>query len=94
MTGMPAATERIEHAVRVDAPPETTRKKKALSVPRFVREALKGTPNAWENFRRLAPSYRREYVGWITEAKREETRERRLKEAAALLAQNKKLGMK
>jgi uncharacterized protein YdeI (YjbR/CyaY-like superfamily) len=78
----------------LDAPPETKPKQKDVSVPRFVREALKGTPNAWENFRRLAPSYRRDYVGWITGAKREETRERRLKEAAALLAQNKRLGMK
>jgi uncharacterized protein YdeI (YjbR/CyaY-like superfamily) len=47
-----------------------------------------------ENFERLAPSYRREFVAWITDAKREETRERRLKEADRLLSEGKRLGMK
>ena len=69
-------------------------KSKELEVPRFVSDALKRTPKAFENFNALAPSYRREYVGWITQAKREETRERRLIEAARLLSENKKLGMK
>jgi uncharacterized protein YdeI (YjbR/CyaY-like superfamily) len=69
-------------------------KPKEIEVPRFVSDALKKTPHAWENFNALAPSYRRDYVGWITGAKREETRERRLTEAARLLAENKKLGMK
>jgi uncharacterized protein YdeI (YjbR/CyaY-like superfamily) len=49
---------------------------------------------AWENFRNLAPSYRRHYIGWIMHAVKEETRERRLREAVALLEQNKKLGLK
>ena len=49
---------------------------------------------AWENFRNLAPSYRRYYIGWIMHAAKEETRERRLREAVALLEQNKKLGLK
>jgi uncharacterized protein YdeI (YjbR/CyaY-like superfamily) len=70
------------------------RKPEELEVPRFVSAALKKTPKAWENFNALAPSYRREYVNWITQAKREETRERRLAEAARLLSENKKLGMK
>jgi uncharacterized protein YdeI (YjbR/CyaY-like superfamily) len=69
-------------------------KSKEVEVPRFVSDALKKTPKAWENFRALAPSYRRDYVGWITHAKRDETRERRLREAARLLSENKKLGMK
>jgi uncharacterized protein YdeI (YjbR/CyaY-like superfamily) len=69
-------------------------KSKDVEVPRFVSDALKGTPRAWENFNALAPSYRREYVNWIMQAKREETRERRLAEAARLLSENKKLGMK
>lgn len=69
-------------------------KSKDVEVPRFVSDALKKSPRAWENFVALAPSYRREYVNWITQAKREETRERRLREAARLLSENKKLGMK
>jgi uncharacterized protein YdeI (YjbR/CyaY-like superfamily) len=69
-------------------------KPEELEVPRFFSAALKKTPKAWENFNALAPSYRRDYVHWITHAKRDETRERRLREAARLLSENKKLGMK
>jgi uncharacterized protein YdeI (YjbR/CyaY-like superfamily) len=48
----------------------------------------------WKNFNNLAPGHKRNYIGWISAAKREETRQRRLKEAMELLAQNKKLGLK
>jgi len=63
-------------------------------VPRFVKQALMANAKAWENFRKLAPSYRRHYIGWIMHAKQQETRERRLREAVGLLEQNKKLGLK
>jgi uncharacterized protein YdeI (YjbR/CyaY-like superfamily) len=42
----------------------------------------------------LAGSYQRNYLGWICSAKKEETRQRRVKEVMELLAQNKKLGLK
>jgi uncharacterized protein YdeI (YjbR/CyaY-like superfamily) len=63
-------------------------------IPAFVKQALMANPKAWENFRKLAPSYRRHYLGWIMHAAKEETRARRLREAVALLEQNKKLGLK
>jgi uncharacterized protein YdeI (YjbR/CyaY-like superfamily) len=63
-------------------------------IPRFVKQGLMANAQAWENFRNLAPSYRRHYIGWIMLAKKEETRQRRLSEAIALLKQNKKLGLK
>ena len=63
-------------------------------IPPFVKQALMANAKAWENFQNLAPSYRRHYVGWIMHAKKEETRERRLREAITLLEQNKKLGLK
>lgn len=66
----------------------------AADVPRFIEQALMANAKAWENFQNLAPSYRRHYVGWIMHAKKDETREKRLGEAVALLAQNKKLGLK
>jgi uncharacterized protein YdeI (YjbR/CyaY-like superfamily) len=63
-------------------------------IPRFMKQALMANKKAWENFRQLAPSYSRQYVGWIMHARTEATRERRLREAISLLAQNKKLGLK
>jgi len=63
-------------------------------IPSFVKRGLETNARAWENFRKLAPSYRRDYVAWILHAKKEETRQRRLQEAVLLLEQNKKLGLK
>ena len=63
-------------------------------IPGFFKQALMANAKAWENFRNLAPSYRRHYIGWIMHAAKEETRQRRLREAVALLEQNQKLGLK
>ena len=65
-----------------------------LDIPRVFKKALRASAKAWKNFRNLAPSYRRHYIGWIMHAAKEETRERRLREAVALPEQDKKLGLK
>ena len=64
------------------------------SVPGYIEAALRANGAAWVNFSNLAPSYRRLYVRWIEDAKREETRRKRLAESVGLLAENKKLGLK
>jgi uncharacterized protein YdeI (YjbR/CyaY-like superfamily) len=74
--------------------PQTKQSNGAPEIPRFVTQALTASPRAWENFQKLAPSYRRLYIGWIMDAKKEATRQRRLREAVSLLEQNKKLGLK
>ncbi len=65
-----------------------------FTVPGYFKEALMRNNMAWENFKNLAPSYRRNYIRWVGDAKKQETRDRRLKEAVGLLALNKKLGIK
>jgi uncharacterized protein YdeI (YjbR/CyaY-like superfamily) len=70
------------------------RKAQELVVPPYFKRALLGNRKAWENFNKLAPSYRRSYILWIATAKTDETRDRRLREAVQLLAQNKKLGLR
>ncbi len=70
------------------------RRAQELVVPLFFRRALQGNGKALENFKNLAPTYRRAYLLWIMTAKTDETRARRLKEAVRLLAQNKKLGLR
>ncbi len=67
---------------------------KVTSVPAYIRRRLDADPRARKHFEELAPSYRRVYVGWIDSAKRQETKEKRLREALRLLAAGKKLGMK
>lgn len=68
--------------------------RRAAALPKEMARALQSHPEAWAFFNRLAPSYRRNYVLWLTEAKRPETRARRLEEAIARLAAGKTLGLK
>jgi uncharacterized protein YdeI (YjbR/CyaY-like superfamily) len=63
-------------------------------LPSYIEKELKANARAWEHFQKLAPSYRRSYVGWIDTAKREETKAKRLREALRLLAAGQKLGLK
>ena len=63
-------------------------------LPVYIARALKANFKAWEFFRDLAPTYRRDFVVWIHTAKRPETRERRIRESIRLLAAGKKLGLK
>jgi uncharacterized protein YdeI (YjbR/CyaY-like superfamily) len=69
-------------------------KRKVWSVPGFMRTALQAQPKAWENFSALAPSHQRNYIKWIMDGKRQETRQRRLAGAIQLLKENRKLGLK
>ena len=59
-----------------------------------IEKALKENRLAWENFTRLAPGYKKQYIAWMCSAKKPETRQKRLAEAIRLLEQNKKPGMK
>ena len=73
---------------------KTVPARKELVIPPYIEKALATNKKALDNFNNLADTYKRHFVGWITSAKREETRERRLMQAIRLLEQNKKLGMK
>jgi uncharacterized protein YdeI (YjbR/CyaY-like superfamily) len=59
-------------------------------VPAFIRRALAAHPAARRTFRDLPPSYRRNYVRWMVEAKKPQTRQRRLEEAIRRLESNRR----
>ncbi len=67
---------------------------KEWDVPNFIKEEFARNEPALTNFNALAPTYKKHYILWITNAKREETIQNRLKESIALLKENKKLGLK
>ncbi|MFC2083610.1 YdeI family protein [Bacteroidota bacterium] len=67
---------------------------KLFQMPAEFKKALDKNKKALENFNKLAPSYQRHYIGWIVNAKREETKLKYVKESIALLEEGKKLGMK
>ena len=64
-------------------------RKPALTVPGDLLSLLERHPKAHETFEGFSPSHRREYVEWITEAKREETRAKRLATTIEWLAEGK-----
>jgi uncharacterized protein YdeI (YjbR/CyaY-like superfamily) len=57
-------------------------------------QALTNNPKARAFFKQLAPTYKTHFIGWISTAKRQETKNRRVKETITLLEQGKKLGLK
>ena len=63
--------------------------KPALETPPDLVAALAKVPAARDTFGAFAPGQRREYVTWIVEAKREETRGRRIAQAVEWLAEGK-----
>ncbi len=63
--------------------------RKALVVPVDFRAALRRNKSAQNHFDAFSYSHRKEYVEWITGAKREETRRRRIETAVAWLAEGK-----
>ena len=63
--------------------------KKSLIVPEYFLAALKKNKKARTTFMNFSPSCKGEYVEWITEAKRAETRVRRLQTAIQWLAAGK-----
>ncbi len=67
--------------------------KKQLVIPPEIEKVLSANKQAWENFNNFAPGYKRQYIEWILDAKKEETRQRRLKEVISRLEENKKPGM-
>ena len=67
---------------------------KELVIPADLTEALSQNKTAQQNFNNFAFSYKRNYVGWINSAKKEETRKRRIEEAVLFIEQNVKNLMK
>lgn len=56
--------------------------------------ALESNETARIYFEKLAPSHKKRYLAWITSAKRDDTRIRRIEEAVRMLSSGQKFGMK
>ncbi|MEA3049729.1 MAG: hypothetical protein QOG84_1565 [Sphingomonadales bacterium] len=68
--------------------------KPELATPDDLRAALDAEPKAAATFDAFPPSCRREYVEWVTEAKRPETRAKRLAQTVEWLAEGKRRNWK
>jgi len=88
------AEGRMTDAGRAKRPPDVAPPPPRLQardpVPAFIRRTLTIHRAARRTFPALAPTYRRDYVRWIVEAKKPETRERRLAQSIRRLELNRK----
>lgn len=74
----------------VKSPARTKKEPKAaLPVPPALAEALKKNKKAQAQFEAFPPSHRREYIEWITEAKTEATRDKRIATTVEWVAEGK-----
>ena len=74
----------------VKAPHIAKRKAKPeIEVPDYFRAALKKNKKAQAAFDAFSPSHRREYVEWVTEAKTETTRLKRMETAIEWISEGK-----
>ena len=100
---LPSKTALIGHVkqamklseARAAAPPVPRKPPKpAPATPDDLATALKKNKKALATFDAFSPSCKREYVDWITEAKREETRANRIAQAVEWMAEGKQRNWK
>ena len=60
-----------------------------LDVPDYFQQALNKNKKAKVAFEKFSPSHRKEYMEWIVDAKREETRKKRIEQALEWMAEGK-----
>lgn len=63
--------------------------KTETEIPDYFKKALNENKKAGEVFKKASPSFRKEYIMWVTEAKTEATRNRRLEQSLEWMAEGK-----
>lgn len=80
----------VELDLNPDIPPPPPRRRGPVEVPEILASELGKNKKAAAAFANFAPTYQREYIHWVTSAKREETLRRRLVETMEALAKGHK----
>jgi uncharacterized protein YdeI (YjbR/CyaY-like superfamily) len=78
-----------DKGIRLSPKKPTEKEKKELVVPDYFVKALAKNKKAKQVFDNFAYSHRKEYLMWITEAKTEETRNKRMETALEWIAEGK-----
>jgi uncharacterized protein YdeI (YjbR/CyaY-like superfamily) len=73
----------------VKAPHMIKKPRKAIPIPKELKHALGKNKKARAAYDTFSPSHKREYHEWISEAKSEDTRARRVKQAIEWMAEGK-----
>lgn len=84
----------VKEAKRTGLWENSNRPEISFEIPLELKSAMAKNKKAKTFFDKLAPTYKKRFIGWISTAKRQETRDKRVSEAIILLEQGKKLGLK
>ena len=68
-------------------------REEAPTIPEDLQRALAANKRALRNFQSFTPSLQKQFLWWVADAKRHETRQRRIKETVSMAEQNKKPGI-
>jgi uncharacterized protein YdeI (YjbR/CyaY-like superfamily) len=84
----------IQEAVKLNdagikTAPKVQRKKKDLEIPEYLAVAIVKNKKALAAFERFSYTNKKEYVDWVTQAKTENTRKKRLETAVKWMSQGK-----
>ena len=77
------AGDEVDVTVELDAAP------REVEVPEALAAALAADPQAKASFEGMAFTHRKEYARWVAEAKRDETRQRRVAQAVEMIKAGK-----
>lgn len=83
------AVQLNDKGVKVQRAKPESDKAKVLETPDYLLAALMANPVAKEVFESKSNSFRKEYIIWITDAKTDETRQKRINEALTWIAEGK-----
>jgi uncharacterized protein YdeI (YjbR/CyaY-like superfamily) len=83
----------IDKGVRPQKEP-ASKEIKELIIPEYLTEAVNASPRASETFGRFSYSQKKEYVEWVTDAKSEATRNKRMEQAIEWMEEGKQRNWK
>lgn len=83
------AGKTIGDVIKVTVEPDT--EERVVEIPAELKKAFKAEKEAKANFQKLSYSHQREYVMWIDEAKKAETRQNRIVKAIEMLKKGQKV---
>lgn len=78
-----------EKGIKIKREKPETDKPKVFETPDYLQAALDANPKAKAFFESKSNSFRKEYIVWITDAKTDETRQKRISEALEWIAEGK-----
>ena len=86
-----AGYEKIEEAKKNGKWQLAYTSKRQMKMPLKLKKALMKNKKSWKNFEKFPVSTKNTYIWWIVSSKREETKERRIKQVLKRSIENKKI---